>query len=258
MVEYKCTRCNKIYNNKYNYNKHLNRKISCKKIIDKDNANNMQNNENIIFNNAKTMQNEKNLCNYCNKNFTHKNNLYIHINNRCKIRKQIENDKKNIFETLLKELNECKEKLKEMDELKQEINLLKIKNNKQCIKNSLVNSNNKITNNIQLIAFGKERLNKIDEKELIKVLKKGFNSAIELTDKIHFNPKIPEYHNIYIPNLKDKYTMIYDGYKWKLELTENVIDDLYDNKKTIIEENIEKFTESLNGSIKFFMKSFIS
>ena len=42
--------------------------------------------------------------------------------------------------------------------------------------------------------------------------------------------------------------MIYDGKKWNLQLTENVIDNLYDNKKSIIEDNISNFADSLNES----------
>lgn len=30
MIEYKCQQCNKIYHNKYDYNRHLNRKRPCK------------------------------------------------------------------------------------------------------------------------------------------------------------------------------------------------------------------------------------
>lgn len=36
----------------------------------------------------------------------------------------------------------------------------------------------------------------------------SFNSTLKLTDTIHFNPKHPEYHNIYIPSMKDKYAMV--------------------------------------------------
>ena len=35
---------------------------------------------------------------------------------------------------------------------------------------------------------------------MFKILEKGYYSPIELTEKMHFNPELPEYHNIYIPN----------------------------------------------------------
>jgi len=58
MTNYKCQLCNKIFNNKSNLNKHLNKKNPCNKII---------------------------ICLNCNKIFTTQNNLNKHLNkkNRC-------------------------------------------------------------------------------------------------------------------------------------------------------------------------------
>jgi hypothetical protein len=261
MVEYKCIRCNKIYINKYDYNKHLNRKIPCKskeqaKIIIQSKTINSQ---------SKTIKNLR--CNYCEKNFTHSNNLNRHIKTACKVIKENNNNKKIIFDTLINEMNELKEKLTQQEQknnkLEQEIQSLKKMSKNKIINNSNnkiinTNSHNNITNNIQLIAFGKETMDKIDKKGILKALKKGYFSTVELTDQIHFNPKIPEHHNIYIPNLKDKYTMIYDGNKWNLKLTETVIDDLYDNKKVIIENNINEFQNSLNDSQQLALERWIN
>lgn len=122
-------------------------------------------------------------------------------------------------------------------------------------KNKTINSNNNINvqnvqnvqyNNIGLIAYGKEDISKIDKDDIIKALMRGFYSPLELTEKIHFNPKYPEYHNIYIPNIKDKYVMIYDGKKWNLALRDEAIDDLYDNKRGYIEDNVKNFYDKLN------------
>ena len=65
-------------------------------------------------------------------------------------------------------------------------------------------NNGTINNNIVLIGYGKEDLAKIDKKDILKSLKKGFYSTIQLTESVHFNPKYPEYHNVYISNIKDK------------------------------------------------------
>ena len=43
----------------------------------------------------------------------------------------------------------------------------------------------------------------IDNGDILKCLKKGFYSTIYLTEAVHFNPKYPEYHNVYISNIKD-------------------------------------------------------
>ena len=40
---------------------------------------------------------------------------------------------------------------------------------------------------------------------------------------IHFDPKKPENHNIYISNLKNGYIMVYDDGKWDTKNREEVI-----------------------------------
>lgn len=83
-------------------------------------------------------------------------------------------------------------------------------NNNNKMNNGTVN-NGTIDNNIVLIGYGKEDLANIDKNDIIKSLKKGFYSTIQLTEAVHFNLKYPEYHNVYISNIKDKYAMLYDG-----------------------------------------------
>jgi hypothetical protein len=91
-------------------------------------------------------------------------------------------------------------------------------------------------------------MTKLDRNEILRVLKVGYDSTIRLTETLHFNPKYPEFHNIYITNMKDKYAMIYDGNKWTLTIKNDLIDRIYDDKKSYIEENVDDFVESLNGS----------
>jgi hypothetical protein len=80
----------------------------------------------------------------------------------------------------------------------------------------------------------------------LKSLKNGFYSAVHLTEAVHFNPKYPEYHNVYISNIKDKYAMMYDGSKWSLTRKEKLIDKLYENKKNYIENNMDEFIDLLS------------
>ena len=112
------------------------------------------------------------------------------------------------------------------------------------------NINNGIVAHINLIGYGKEDLSKIDKNEIIKAIQQGFNSTIKLTETLHFNPKHPEYHNIYITNVKDKYAMMYDGKDWNLTMKYDLINKIYDDKKNYIEENIDEFINSLSSSRK--------
>ena len=58
----------------------------------------------------------------------------------------------------------------------------------------------------------------------------------------------PEYHNIYISNIKDKYAMLYDGNNWALTKRIELINRLYEDKKNYIEDIMEEFIDSLNNS----------
>lgn len=44
--------------------------------------------------------------------------------------------------------------------------------------------------------------------------------------------------------------MMYDGENWGLTMKEELIDKIYDDKKNYIEENLEKFLDSLTVSQK--------
>jgi hypothetical protein len=99
-----------------------------------------------------------------------------------------------------------------------------------------------------LLSLGQEDISKIDKNDLIKALQNGFNSTVKLTEAIHFNPKYPEYQNVYISNMKDKYAMTYDGKDWNLIIKEDLINKIYDDKKNYIEENLDDFVDSLSTS----------
>jgi hypothetical protein len=118
------------------------------------------------------------------------------------------------------------------------------------INNVTNNINNGIVAHINLVGYGKEDLTKIDKKDLIKAIQSGYNSTIKLTETLHFNPNHPEYHNVYITNMKDKYAMMFDGKDWNLTMKDELINKIYDDKKTYIEENIDEFIDSLSVSRK--------
>ena len=170
-------------------------------------------------------------CKYCNNKFTSSNGMYRHIRVTRKIKKEDDEKKEEIYNKLLA--------------LEKENKVLKCKleNGNKIINNI---NNGTINNNIILVGDGKEDMSKIEHKEILKGLQNGFYSTVKLTDTIHFNPKYPEYHNIYISNIKDKYGMMYDGKDWTLIPKSELIDKIYDNKKNYIEENVEEFYDSLS------------
>jgi len=268
MIEYKCNKCNKTFNKKSNFDTHSNRKYSCIVNIQNDPKNSQiepKNSQNIAKIDKTNKLNkldktdEKIQCNYCKKIFTLKSSLNKHLNNRCKIKKEDTNKKEEIYQSLIKQMDENRKLINELKEenkqLKKEIANKNIINNinngtmNNIDKQQNINTNNQQNNiknlNINLIAHGKEDLSFITEEQFKKILYKGFKSIENLTEMVHFDKNRPENHNIYISNIKDSYVMKYDGDDWKLINRENCLQDIYEDKSDYL---VEKF-EELHGKL---------
>ncbi|VBB19060.1 hypothetical protein YASMINEVIRUS_1592 [Yasminevirus sp. GU-2018] len=204
------------------------------------------------------------VCKYCDKSFTTSTNMYRHMKHSCNVKKEDDTEKENILERLLllEEANKALEKKseKQIATLKRENKVLKKKvtkleltapiQNKTINNRCTTNINKGTVNNIILVGYGKEDLSKLNKAELLKALQGGYYSTVKLTEAVHFNPKHPEYHNVYISNMKDKYAMMFDGKQWTLTIKEDLINQIYEDKKNYIEENLEEFVDSLPISRK--------
>ena len=216
--------------------------------------------ENMDYHITEAVCEEKTVnCNMCNCKFSSKATMYRHIRSYCKVKKQNDSEKEEILNKLMTIEDNNKREIailrKENSMLKRRVIKLE-KPNIALINNNVVNNNcttninNGTINNIILVGYGKEDISKLDNSEILKALQSGFYSTIKLTEAVHFNPKYPEYHNIYISNMKDKYAMMFDGNIWTLTTKEDLINQIYEYKKIYIEENLEEFMDSLPVSRK--------
>jgi hypothetical protein len=209
MINYICEKCNKEFNKKSNYIKHINRKNPCIK-------------EEINFITYK--------CENCNKEFDKKINYTNHIN---------KNKKCNIIDLQEKYSNleiECQQ-------LKQINQELKIENNKinelleKCITNKnniITNTNTNIINNtnntnntnniikIKLVNFGQEKYTKLTKEEKQHILKYSKQSMSNLIKYLHINDRMPEYKNVCVKNLRGKGGYLYEDNKW-MHLNYNIL-----------------------------------
>jgi hypothetical protein len=178
-------------------------------------------------------------CSYCSKCFSSKYTLSRHINDSCKIKKDDDIEKENIFKLLLEkdkqkeiEINELKkqnkllmDKIDKLINLKEQTKQNKIINNNQIITNNTTNTTN-TQNNIVMVNFGKEDLNIIDKQLFIdRVVKKNINGVLipdEVLKIIHFNPMYPQLSNIYISDINRDKCMVYDDGDWKLSNIDNI------------------------------------
>ena len=227
MLRYNCGMCGKLFKRQTNLDYHVNNNVCVKNISDSGE-------DDIIIH----------ACKYCKKKFTTATSMYRHINHTCKIKKKDDNEKEKIYERLLK-LEEDNIYLR-----KKVVSLEKTALTTKNITNNGNVTNNSIVAHINLIGYGNEDMTKLDKRDIMRAIQQGYNSTIKLTETLHFNPKYPEYHNVYISNMKDKYAMLFDGKIWTLTMKEDLINQIYEDKKNYIEENLEEFIRSLTDSRK--------
>lgn len=127
-----------------------------------------------------------------------------------------------------------------------------------CVNNNIINGgNNNVIGNIvqtnekkqmdvggevttispQLVQYGAEDLSRIANQSFYEAMSKnGYEIVTKMLEKIHFNPEIPEYKNVYISDLNREKTMMFDGEKWIFDEFENIYQDLLKKLITFIEQ----------------------
>ena len=299
MVKRQCLKCYAWFDKKSTYDYHINRKTDCSQ---NSNINDMNNDKSqklteINTNSQKLTENQNNMdifiknpnysnilksdcevstnlnihsninddeliCSYCDKKLVNKYSLSRHLKDNCKVKKECDEQKENIFKLLLEkdkqkdiEINELKKQNKiEINELKKQNKMLmekidklinmkdnskpsKIVNDNLSITNNLSNSNNVQNNNVQnnniqnnnyvMVNFGKEDLSIIDERLFIdRIVKQNKITGVKIPDEvlkiIHFNPKYPQLSNIYISDINREKCMVYEDGEWKLSNIDNI------------------------------------
>ena len=250
MVEYKCNTCGKNWTHRGTFERHQNRKIPCsrklagvsQKLAGKKVYEEAKKNEKLADDFEKLAgKNEKTQCRLCGKRLLHKSSLSRHMRGRCPVIIERDREREEIFQSLMAKMKGMEDEMNEMKKGPKKI----VNNSTQNINNNTQNITN-VQNNIKLVAFGKEDMKKLKHDDVVPLLR-GYYTPVHMTEFMHFNPEKPEYHNVYISNIKDKYAMVFNGTEWELMSKERVVDDLYQEKKDHVEENLETFLESLSG-----------
>lgn len=252
MIEYKCEKCNKIFNHKHNYIYHLNRKTNCNEpaetliniqktipiikpvsceIYDKKRIIKESRKKIDIQQFSKTLSIfnptlKDPICVYCNRFFTSNSHRNRHMNSSCLVRKR--------YVDLI-------------DICDKEIENLIVEN--RFLKNKYLS----LFGDKYLFPFGMEKFINIDKNLIINSIKNPYRGLPELVAKYQFNPKELRYHNIRIKNPKSLHLEIYNGTNWVIETKENVITTLIRTYKDIVDMEVEKYTNTLAPN---FIKNF--
>ena len=297
MVEYKCFRCGYVASQKCNLKNHLNRKNICKPVLDNisipeikkhynlesstklhknpQNLHNFPQNlhnfpQNLHKNTStklhnfpqnlhnfpqfstippqfSTIEESKYHCLYCNKNLSRSDSLQRHMN-ICKKKKECE------ILTLHNKDIEIEEKNKQIKELQEKIKT-------QGNTNIINNTNNTITNNIHINNYGDENLKHLRSKDFANLLSGIYNAVPKLIEKIHFDPKHPENHNIKYTNRKQPYLKVMKDDKWQLVNKKDELLDLIDNKYFMLKEKyytlLEKNKYTLSEQQKIIIDQYM-
>jgi hypothetical protein len=90
-----------------------------------------------------------------------------------------------------------------------------------------------------------------------KIIHKGFKSVPYLVEQMHFNKDKPEYHNVYISNMRDNYVLVYDGNKWNLAERDTIINDMMDAKSYILSDKFDELMDGLEEYTKVKFQRFL-
>jgi hypothetical protein len=247
MNSYKCPRCGYLAKQRTDLRRHFLRKNSCpnkydditieecmRTILFEQKSNSLKNPEKwekIPENSLKNPENgenslknpEKNLtCIYCQKKFTRKDNLKVHVEKFCK--------KKVLEEENLRKINELQKEIENLKSQKSEKNISI--NNHNSNNNYSNNNNNNVQNNhITINAFGKENLDYISKELVQKLIKDGPYGGIQKL-----------INNIKIPNKRDKFGMVFNGEKWMMKNKQSMISEIAGNAYDMITDHCQDLT----------------
>ncbi len=222
----------------------------------------------------KTTNDELYDCTYCGKILSRYDSLLRHLNN-CKVKKEDDNNKKNIFELLLEQERKEKELLIKQEKEEKELQNKRIKelenqlldltktikelSNKTStvINNNYGNVNNIVIPSDKLSKFGKEDLTKITHKEFLKVKNyQGVAIFLETAKLIYNNHSMNK--TVYVADYSRKKAMIWNGERWVLTCLEEVLDVMKERIRTLYNINLdliedEKIIKDFNNRVqKYF------
>jgi hypothetical protein len=224
-MKYKCDKCLKEFDQKYNYIRHLKRKITCKHIIndilDLNTKNNIEeettDNKIVHLLATENKLNEVNCpklskivhtsytCLICYKNYLYDSSLCKH---KRKHHPNYEEDTKKVID----DTNNKKILMIEQELLTTKLKLeevLNTLNNKQNITPIQNNTNNNSHNNINantnvniFTDFGQEKLEMLTLEDKKDICSQPCDSIFKIVKKMHVNKDLPDYMNICVENLR--------------------------------------------------------
>ena len=235
MTVYTCECCNFTTNNKTKYKRHLDTKKH----------------QYMFKSYEKTKsEEEERTCKYCMKCFKYKQGLYRHMKYYCK-----KNDDEDLKEMVRLMNEQLAQKSKELEEEKNKYFKEKERNSKMIKKLAdKLQINLVVNNHIRLLNYKDTDLSHLTTTDYIKAINCVNYAIPSMVKMIHFNPNKPENMNIYIPNIKDKYVVLFKENTWQIQPrnkgVENLMDDKYNILREWYDENMRDVSEEQYERLK--------
>lgn len=211
-----CDRCEYETNKKYCIIKHLRRKNIC------DNIKNCQISNEEIIKNLNDLVVKCYYCNFCDKKYKFNTGKSRH-QKICKNNPELnKSESKSVTTSLTTGVSSI-------------VNTTNNTNNS----NNIINSNNttnttNITNNITINGLGNENITYLTshpnfENFMIRCIRGKINGLMDFMVSKHFDPLHPENKNISKLNKKDSFINFFDGKKWKIKYSEDILGEVFNN-----------------------------
>ena len=181
----------------------------------------------------------------CGKSYVYRQALHTH---RKKCNKALDG-----AENIAESDNEEVKKLKsQVNMLMDKVNEMTKNQQKSVTNNTKIETQNNIENQnvtVTINAFGQENMDYLTDNILMKCVERIYNCIPVLVEKMHFDPKHPENHNIKITNQRQPYVKIMNkDNEWKYANKNDTIEKLMEKSYTILELSFEGNKDELPES----------
>jgi hypothetical protein len=187
--------------------------------------------------NKNLIVNPKFVCKYCAQEYKHKQSLSKHIKYSCT--KNKDEDVKELVRLMNIQMQIQKKQIdKQTNEIESQKKQIQTQNkqiDKLMGKLEINNSFNTTVQNITLLSYNDTDTSHLTDEDYRKCIKRVCFCVMQMIEKVHFNPDKPENMNIYIPNIKNNYMMVYNNGNWELKCRKDALNRLYDDNEQIIE-----------------------
>ena len=164
-------------------------------------------------------------CTFCDKVFGTRQGKYNH-QQVCIVKQELQD---NICQGLV-------------DKIKESV-IQSMKDRPVTIINNNTTINNTANNTIHINAFGKENLDHIPKSFLDQCVKRRDKGLLELVQKIHFDERVKENHNLKITNKKMPFIHMHNGNKWMLEKKDKVLNQVIDKSHGMMQNHFEDYED---------------